>query len=169
MNQIDFQDNILMLKVGKSSLIVRLILVPVTLLFFLLPIWGLSLNLADGQGIKFLSVLIFAGYFLLGFYLLRICLWNTFGKEVISFGLNTITYEADYGWFKGNKKEIPLENSVCKIKPSEFENQGKGILVFESDQSEIECVALVPLEKLQVLFTHIQDKIAAIKPEEFQN
>jgi len=157
MKQLIFQDNELTLKVGKSPLIIRIILFPTAFLFFLLPSYGLASNLSDGNRITFLSVIFLAFFFLLGYYLLRISLWNTFGKEVIRIGQEKITYEADYGWFKGNRKEIPVENLRCSIKPGEYEHKDKGVLIFESDQSQIECVALVPMIELEALIVDLSN------------
>lgn len=164
MKQITFQDNTLTLKVGKSPLIIRIILFPTAFLFFILPTYAITSNLSDGSGITLLSVIMIAFFFLLGYYLLRISLWNTFGEEVITLGSEKIIYEADYGWFKGNKKEIFIENLKCSIKPGEFENKDKGVLLLDSDQSQIECVALIPIKELEALIIDLS-KILPQKTE----
>ena len=42
---------------------------------------------------------------LMSFFFIRLFLWNTYGKEVIEIGSETITYYVDYHYFKGNQKK----------------------------------------------------------------
>ncbi|MDY0905735.1 hypothetical protein [Pedobacter sp. CFBP9032] len=140
MEYIIYQNDKIMLKGSKSPLLISVILFLTSFLFFLLPIYGMTLNLFHGNGITFFSLIIIAIFFMLGYYLLRISLWNTFGKEIIWIGHEKIVYKADYGWFKGDKKEIYLKNLNYLIKPCEFEKNNMRVLILESDKSKIECV-----------------------------
>lgn len=159
MKCIIYQNDKITLKGRKSSLLISIILFPTSFLFFLLPIYGLTLSLFHGNGITFFSIIIIAIFFMLGYYLLRISLWNTFGKEIIWIGHEKIVYEADYGWFKGDKKEIYLENLNYLIKPCEFEKNNMGVLILESDKSKIECVVQVPIIELETLLINLRNII----------
>lgn len=157
MEHIIFQNNKLTLNGSKSPLLIRIIIFFTSFLFFLLPIYGVTLNLFHGNGITFFSLIIIAVFFTLGYYLLRISLWNTFGKEIIWIGHEKIIYEADYGWFKSDKKEIYLENLDYLIKPCEFEKKDMGVLILESDKSKIECVVQVPIIELETLLINLRN------------
>ncbi|NTD99966.1 hypothetical protein G6M26_42760 [Agrobacterium tumefaciens] len=159
MEYIIYQNDKITLKGRKSPLLISVILFPTSFLFFLLPIYGLTLSLFHGNGITFFSIIIIAIFFMLGYYLLRISLWNTFGKEIIWIGHEKIVYEADYGWFKGDKKEIYLENLNYLIKPCEFEKNNMGVLILESDKSKIECVVQVPIIELETLLINLRNII----------
>lgn len=167
MKQITFQKNKLTLTVGKSPLFLRIILFPFAFSFFLLPVYGVVASILNGNGIMFFSFIVIAVFFYLGFYLLKITLWNTFGKETIIIGLEKITYEADYGWFKGAKKEIPLGDLNCSIKSEREED--RGVLILESGKAQIECVAQVPLMELEKLLIFLRNTLPADDEKEFFN
>lgn len=105
------------------------------------------LSLSNGGGITFGSVITIAIFSLLGFYLLRISLWNTFGKEIIEFNQDKITYTTDYGWFSDKVKEISVENLSCLIKPDE--SKTKGVLILEANKIQIESVVQLPISVLE--------------------
>ncbi|WP_231426686.1 hypothetical protein [Pedobacter sp. Leaf250] len=71
---ISFQNNKVILKVGNTPLIIRVILFLTAFLFFLLPVGGLILNVSAGNGIAFSGIIMVAIFSLCGFYLLRISL-----------------------------------------------------------------------------------------------
>jgi len=74
----------------KSPVFVRSIMFLFAFLFFLMPLTGIVLYIASGNAfhIGFLFVLFF--FCLIGFYLLRIALWITYGNEVILCNKNGI-------------------------------------------------------------------------------
>ena len=149
--QYELHDNTLVLRVKKAPLFVRSVLFFFSFLFFLLPLVGMILGLAMGQGmhIGYLIGMFFFG--LLGFYMLRISLWNTFGKETITFGAHEITYIADYGWFKDGKKEKEVSDFVLfSIRPIGYEDDNKGRLIIGRDEP-IHCVTKMPTPELEEL------------------
>jgi len=157
MENIIFQDNRLILKVGKTSWLIKIILFPTAFLFFLLPTSGLVLSLSEGNGLTFGIVIVLAIFFLLSFYLLRISLWNTLGKEIIDIGKEKITYTADYGWFKDSVKEIPIQNLECTIRLNQSNTEG--VLIFESDEERVESVIELPILVLEDVLSQFKNSV----------
>ena len=93
----------------------------------------------------------------LGFYMLRISLLNTFGKEIITFENTNITYIADYGWFKDGKKqkeyEKPLKYTIRQIG---YKEDNEGGLVIELEEP-ILCVTKMPNAELGELIDILND------------
>jgi hypothetical protein len=139
MDQITFVRNILKLKVRKSPLIIRVNFFLVAFVFFIFPVMGMISSIAGGNRFH-ISYLIGIGLFsLLGFYLLRISLWNSFGEEILQFGEHQISYEANYGWFKDGKKTITLENAKYSFLLVGYEDDSEGILQIENDPENYMC------------------------------
>lgn len=81
MQQFNFKNNTLNLKVKKSPLAVRIIMFFFAFAFFVFPVLGTIVDILTGGGMQF-GYLIGIGIFaLMGFYLLRVSLWNTYGEE----------------------------------------------------------------------------------------
>lgn len=151
MNQFSFKNNELKLQVVKSPFIIRSILFLITFLCFGLPMFGIIFNAIDGNGVKFGGLLALGIFSLIGFYMLRVSLWNRYGEEIIEFKNNEITYVADYKWFKDGKKSIDKGIIVYAIKPVGYEDENKGVLVISNGESEIESVIKMPLQNIEKL------------------
>lgn len=155
--QYELNSNVLVLRVKKASLFVRSVMFFFTFLFFFLPLTGMILGLAMGKGmhIGYLIGLFIFG--LLGFYMLRISLWNTFGKETITFNNKNITYVADYGWFKDGKKEKEIADSIAfSVRPIGYEDDNKGGLIIGLDEP-IMCVTKMSNAELEELIDKLND------------
>ncbi|GAA3610318.1 hypothetical protein GCM10022396_29370 [Flavivirga amylovorans] len=87
----------------------------------------------------------------MGFYLLRVSLWNTYGYETIFFNEQKLTYEANYGWFKDGKKVITISSLSFTIKQIGYEEDKKGTLIIETDDSCIECATKMPIHEIKEL------------------
>lgn len=157
MNQFSFENKQLKLKVVKSPLLIRLILYIITFLCFVLPLFGIILNLAEGNGIKLGGILMLGIFSLIGFYLLRISLWNHYGEEIIQFDDKQITYIANYRWFKDGKRTLEKNEIIYAIKPIGYEDENKGILVISNGESEIESVVKIPNQNLEKLIAILQN------------
>ncbi len=156
MNQFDLQANKLCLKVRKTPVIIRIVLFVFAFAFFVFPIISLLFSISNGNGLKF-GYFIFIGCFgLMGFYLLRVSLWNTYGNEVIEILANKIIYEADYGWFKDGKKEVAYVGLNYSIKSIGYEDENKGVLVIHTDDTQIESVVKMPIPQLEELIKKLK-------------
>ena len=108
MKQHELNNGELILRVKRSPVFVRIVIFSFAFLFFLLPIVGMTLSILMGNRFH-IGFLIGLGFFgLMGFYLLRMGLWNTYGTEIIKFQSGKVIYEANYGWFKDAKKQKKL-------------------------------------------------------------
>jgi hypothetical protein len=155
--QYELNKNQLELRVKKAPLFVRAVMFFFTILFFLLPLTGMILGLAMGKDMHFGYILGIFVFGILGFYMLRISLWNTYGKEIITFENNNITYIADYGWFKDGKKQYEYTQPlVYSLRQIGFEEDNNGGLVIELEEP-ITCVTKMPIAELQDLIDKLND------------
>lgn len=158
MKQYQLNGNILTLNVKKAPLFVRSVMFLFAFLFFLMPLMGIIIYMARGYGfhIGFLFMLFFFG--ILGFYMLRMALWNTYGNEIITLNKNQINHTADYGWFKDSKKpkeiKTPIVYSIRKIG---YEDDCTGGLVIGLEEPNIVCVTKMPVKELQELIAKLNE------------
>lgn len=117
----------------------------------------LGLAMGKGMHIGYLIGLFFFG--LLGFYMLRVTLWNTYGKETITFENNNITYIADYGWFKDGKKQIEFKKPLMySIRQIGYEDDNKGGLVMGLEEPFM-CVTKMPNAELEELIEKLNNVV----------
>jgi len=105
----------LVIKTDKAPLSIRLFLGIFMIIGFLTPLIVLIFSFYSDLEIGFsyiITLIIGVG---VGFYLLRLILWNTYGKEILKITPERVDYHCDYRYFKGNKKI--LEGSPFRIKP----------------------------------------------------
>jgi hypothetical protein len=110
-----------------------------------------------GNGIKFEGILVVGIFCLIGFYLLRISLWNSHGEETIEFNDSEIIYVADYGWFKDGKKTLDTKEVTYSIKPIGYEEAHCGVLIISNGKVEIESVVKIPKHHLEKLISKIEN------------
>jgi hypothetical protein len=161
MNQFSLEGKTLKLMVEKRSIAIRTISYFITFLCFALPIFMLTIDAKDEEGIHFVSIVLLGLFSLIGFYVLRLSLWNHYGTELINFDGQQISYTADYGWFKDKVKTLENKDIVYSIKFKEsqvndnkvLDSQKKefGVLVISNGISEIESVVDLPAEELDRL------------------
>lgn len=157
MKQYELDGKTLKLKVKKSPLFVRGTMFLFAFLFFIMPLTGMLLYMASGNGfhIGFAIGMFFFG--LLGFYLLRIALWHTFGSEVLTFSKKNIEYVANYGWFKDGMKQIEIQPPmVYSIEQMGYIDENKGGLIIGEGETQIACVTKMPKEQLEELIDRLK-------------
>lgn len=159
MNQIDFSNNTLILKVKKSPLLGRLFLYIITFLAVVLPLSGFVFNLLIGNGLKFFSLVFLFVFGLISFFMLRISLWNTYGTEIIKISENKLDYIADYKWFKDKIKEFNFENINFNLNKIGYEEDNKAVLIIEFDNGTVlETVTKIDIENLNNLLVKLNKK-----------
>lgn len=156
MQQYNFKNYRLNLKVRKSPLVVRVVMFFFAFAFFVFPITGTIVGLLAGSGLHFGYFIGIGVFSLMGFYLLRLSLWNTFGEETIEILENKIIYEANYGWFKDGKKEIEIINPSYDFKAVGYEEDNEGVLIIFSEKSQMESVVKMPINDLEALLFMLQ-------------
>jgi hypothetical protein len=144
--------NELTLTVKKAPLFVRSVMFLFAFLFFLMPLVGMLLGLSMGKGLHigyFIGIFFFS---VMGFFMLRNALWNTYGKELIIFDENRVRYVADYGWFKDGKKEKEFTGQIeYGIRQLGYEDDNKGGLIIGLKEPSINCVTKMPNSELEEL------------------
>lgn len=151
MKQFEINGNNLTLRVQKSPVFIRTVFFVFTFLFFALPLMGVVFSILSGGGFH-VGFLIGLGLFgLMGFYLLRVSLWNTYGCETICFAGHKVNYQADYGWFRDGKKEKEIVPLCFSVKPIGYEEDHKGVLIIGKGESIIESVTKMPVTELEEL------------------
>lgn len=165
--QIEFENDRLILKVKKPSLFVLILSFGMSFLFLLLPIIVLMAIMSTGDGenpLHFMHFVFLAIPFSFGVFLLRISLWNYYGKEVYNFGQKNLEYFADYNWFKDSVKSMKMSDLYFLFKIYN-ENDNVGQLLISDGQSEIESVIKLPVDDLEKLVNRLESKYLIIEEE----
>ncbi len=149
--------NKLSLTVSKAPLFVRFVMFLFTLLFFLITLVGV-LGLVTAEKIEIRSIILIIIFGVLSFYMLRISLWNTYGKEVIIFHKAKIEYLADYRWFKGGKIEIDINGQPeFGMQQIGDEKDKKGVLLIGLEKPNIICVTAIPNIELEEIIDKLNN------------
>lgn len=151
MNQYNFKNNILNLKVKRSPLAVRIVMFFFAFAFFVFPVVGAIVGMLMGSGLQFGYFIGIGLFSLMGFYLLRVSLWNTYGEENIEILANKVVYEANYGWFKDGKKELVISAPTYSFKSVGYEEDNEGVLVISSENAQIESVVKMSIHEIEAL------------------
>ncbi|MBB4802413.1 hypothetical protein HNP37_002486 [Flavobacterium nitrogenifigens] len=158
METYNLSNNTLTLKVKKSPIFVRAILFFIAFSLFILPIGGAISSIVFGFGFQvghFIGIGVFS---LIGFYTLRVALWNTYGEENIQFFENKIIYEANYRWFKDGKKEALISNPNFYATQAGYEEDNEGVLIIASNEAKIESVVKMKMFQMEELIKVLKDK-----------
>lgn len=157
-NQANLIGNQLIIKGKKSPLPIRITLIIILVICSLIPIAATIFLISEKKGPHigiFFSFLFFWG---IGFYLLRIILWNSFGREVVNFEKEKITYVADYRFFKDGQKSISTINVEVAAIPFQDKDSKEGTLIFSNENQIIETVLGVSLEKMVEIAREINNR-----------
>jgi hypothetical protein len=128
----------------KAPLVIILVLSAFMIIGFILPLISTVFMISNGDGIKIGIIIIYFIGWLSGIYLLRLILWNLFGKEHFQFSINNLTYYADYKWFKGPIKTMVLDNLTVSTYEDPNTKKGNKKLKFISKDNEIKSVIQLP-------------------------
>jgi hypothetical protein len=158
MKQFYFHDKTLHLKVKKSPLLIQIILFGLTLVSVLMPLIGIITAISTGSGLKLMYFVGLGLFSLMGFYLLRVSLWNSFDEETIEILENKIIYEANYGWFKDGKKEMNFDELTYSIKSIGYEEENMGVLKIDSNGGKMESVVKMSKSELKELIDILNSK-----------
>jgi hypothetical protein len=156
-------DSSLIIAVRKSPVAIRIILMIVFVLFIIAPVATTVVVVNSGKGLNFGIAVMYFIFWLVGFYVLRLALWNSFGKEVLTFTQDSIIYEADYKLFKDGKIMIENKDIQINIVENKHRNENTGTLTLKSSSGKIETVSRLPISVLTELKEKICTRIG-IKP-----
>jgi len=160
-HQFNFDGDILTLQTKRVSLFLLVILYLITACSFLLPLSSIVITVSGGGGFKFGFLIGLIISSLVGLVLLRSSLWNTYGKEVLEFQKDSISYLADYGWFKDARKEINYSDIISfGFKSIGYEEERKGVLLIETlgEKKDIVCATKMPIAEIELLNERLNEK-----------
>lgn len=157
-NQIEINGSQLTISTKKAPLFIRIVL---TLILFILTLIPLAvtffvLTYGDGPhiGIAFSYLLCWG----VGFYLLRVTLWNSVGREILTLDPEKISYIADYRLFKYGRQEIPIKDLETEIIYEDEPNKPIGRLRLKSTTSSIETAIQATIAELEELKNEIKTR-----------
>ncbi|MAQ41488.1 MULTISPECIES: hypothetical protein [Mesonia] len=155
--QYHLKENSVILTTKKPPLFFRAFMFPMAFISFALPLLFIY-NLIVNGGRFHIGYLIAAGAFgLLGFYILRVALWNSYGSEKISFFDKHIEYEADYGWFKDGKTSITnKKDNKYSVSAVGYEDDQVGVLSINGEDGQITSVVKMPINQLENLIEELK-------------
>jgi len=126
-------DEKIIIERAKTPFIIRLTLTVILFICFLVPLLTSFFFLESGKGPHIgiaISFLIFWG---IGFLMLRIVLWNAYGREIVTLETDKITYIADYKYFKDAHQAIEIKGMVVEAILDESEKNLGRIRFFNED------------------------------------
>lgn len=149
-----------------KSILIFLIGVPIVLML-------LALVLSDKIKSPFAFFIGFLIFGLVSFFLFRLLLWNTYGKEIYTISKNEFTAINDYGWFKDNNRIISGYNEIAVMyspveKPHElntlnrnsyFDKKIDYVISFYIDEEPFVSVVKVHAADLEKFSTEIETLI----------
>ncbi|NCP85604.1 MAG: hypothetical protein GW823_12125 [Bacteroidetes bacterium] len=125
---------------GKSTpVLIKIILAIFLVICILMPIGATIFSFGE-SGLHIGIVFSFILFWGIGFYLLRVILWNTFGQETLLLNTKKILYLADYKYFKDGKREIGIKNLTIKIIYENQKNKTVGRLFLFNETEQLETV-----------------------------
>lgn len=157
-NQIEISGSKLTISVKKSPLVIRIVLSVVLLIMVLIPLLATYIVLTVGDGFHIGLAFSFLLFWGLGFYMLRIILWNSVGREILLLGDDNIEYNADYGLFKDGRKKIETNQLATEIIYEDEPDNPVGRLRLNSDTTAIESVIKTRLAELKELEKEIKTR-----------
>lgn len=117
------------------------------------------MGLAFGKGLHVGYIIGIFFFGIMGFYMLRLSLWNTYGRETITFNSTEIIYTADYGWFTDGKKQKEISGSIeLSTRQIGYEDDDTRGLVIGLDEPII-CVTKLPGAELKELIEKLNNLV----------
>jgi len=156
--QFNIDDNQLIISARKSPIFIRIVLTTFLVLIALIPIAVTIFVLKSGEGPFIGIVFSFLLCWGIGFYLLRLTLWNSVGREILNFNTDRISYIADYRLFKDGQKEIETQDLETEIIYEDEPNKPFGRLRLKTKKSSIETVLQMTISELEELRNEIQTR-----------
>ncbi len=153
------ENDTLTFHVKKGPTVIRFIYLFLATLFLFGPIVGFFAAFLNGIEVSLTYFVAIAAFALIGFYMLRLALWNTYGKEIIHFGKNSIRYHADFKYFTFNRKTYDIGGTIYFYSRSVgYEEDNIECLNIESENENwiIQCSTNTPGEEMQWLLENAE-------------
>src|SRR5690606_18335443 len=136
--QIKIEDSKLTIFARKAPIIIRIFLVLIITVLALIPFAIVYFVFSDGNGLHIGIAFSFMLCWGIGFYVLRLFLWNSYGREILILNKNNIIYLADYRLYKDGKRKIGTKNLEIEIINENDPKLSLGRLRLKNKSSSIE-------------------------------
>ncbi len=140
----------------KNKNIALTILLFFAVVILLVPVVAICILAVRGEGIPFGFIITCTVAFLSSGYLVKLYLWNKYGKEIFIIEKNYLSLYYDYKLFKDNYKKIHFEsiqvyfehNKIlvnASLRSKESEKKGSSIICFDIDGKNIKSIGEMPI------------------------
>ena len=157
-NQIEISGSRLTIFTKKTPVFIRIVLTLILTILTLIPLAATFFVLTYGDGPHIGIVFSFILCWGVGFYLLRITLWNSVGREVLNLEAKKISYMADYRLFKDGRQEISTTDLETEIIYEDEPNSPVGRLRLKNNTDVIETVIRAKIAELEELKKEIKTR-----------
>lgn len=160
--QIKFENNRLELAVKRPTHFVTIFLVSAATLCIIAPLIifaNLMFQSQEGFRIETMTVVLSLIPIIFGIYLLRIFIWNFYGKEIYSFENGKLVYWSDFKFFKTEKKDFKIRELNFSTEHSGFENERKSVLITESRKLKHKSKVELPEKEANQLIELLNQKL----------
>jgi hypothetical protein len=158
-SRIVHKNNEIIISSEPSAFIARIILIVIIIISILIPIAATIGMTITEIGFHFGILISFLLFWGIGIYLIRVFLWNTFGREIILYQPDKISYLADYKYFKDSRHEISTDNLEASI----IEKESGGVIKFSNKESTIMTVLPIPLKEAENIIMEAKRAITAVQ------
>ena len=163
--QFRFSQNKLILSVKKTFGFVRLILGLLIFIAIAMMIGGMVMVYQSQEDVLITSLIMLVIYGLIIAFFARLFLWNTYGREIMTFEGGSLHYIADFKWFKDSEKHLEWTGKLdFSIKTHGQENSMYGYLIITSEKDMINCVTKIPIDQLKIILTTLESENLNVKP-----
>ena len=160
--QFNIEENRMIISARKSPLFIRIVLTSFLVLIALIPIAVTFFVLTFGDGPHIGIVFSYVLFWGIGFYLLKLTLWNSVGREILSLENEKISYVADYGLFKDGRKEIETEDLVTEVIQEEHSDKPYGRLRLKTKTNSLETILQMTISEIEELRKEIKTRYNTI-------
>lgn len=157
-NQIEISGSQLTIFTKKTPVFIRIVLTLILIILTLIPLAATFFVLTYGDGPHIGIVFSFILFWGVGFYLLRLTLWNSVGREILNLEPKRISYIADYRLFKDGRQEISTTDLETEIIYEDEPNNPLGRLSLKNKTTSIETVIQTRIAELEELKKEIKTR-----------
>ena len=126
---------------------IKITLIVLMAICFLAPIFGFFYTIGMREGISFGHFLGLGAGSFIAYRLLRIYLWNAYGTEHLWLEDESLNYQPDFRYFKGNTEQLAIEAMAITVLDESEPKEPLGRLRFQNREKTFETVLKVPLEE----------------------
>lgn len=155
-NQIEIKGSQLTISVKKAPIFIRVVLTLILAILILIPLAVTFFMLTYGDGPHIGIAIIYLLCWGSGFYLLRVTLWNSAGREILTLHPDKISYIADYRFFKDGRQEINIKDLETEIIYEDEPKKTFGRLRLKNKSTFIETVVQTTITELEEIINEIK-------------